>query len=227
MDVKMPGGSLCPAVDQAEPERSSYYIQRFRAQFGKPMGYWGRVAGWIMAHRPSNRARNLWAVSLLDIRPSDRILEIGFGPGLAIARLSELVPNGKIIGIDHSSIMLDQARKRNSDAIARGRVELRLASVLDPPQDLAPFDKIISVNSFQYWGNATAVLRTLRSLMKPGGRIAIALQPRFQGATNEDALVAGREMAARLREAGFSQVRVEMNPMKPISVACALGLHER
>ena len=227
MEVKMQGGSFCSACGQAEPERPSQYLQRFRAQFGNPMGCWGRMAGWIMAHRPSNRARNLWAVSLLDIQPSDRVLEIGFGPGLAIARISELLSNGKIVGIDHSSIMLNQARRRNAYAIARGRVELRLASVLDLPQDLAPFDKIISVNSFQYWGNATAVLRALRSLMKPGGRIAIALQPRFRGATNEDALAAGRDMAASLREAGYRQVRVEINPMKPISVACALGLHER
>jgi cyclopropane fatty-acyl-phospholipid synthase-like methyltransferase len=169
----------------------------------------------------------VWAVSLLDIQPSDRVLEIGFGPGLAVARMSEQLSNGKIVGIDHSEIMLKQARKRNAYAIARRKVELRLASVLDLPRDLEPFDKILSVNSIQHWGHATAVLRALRSLMKPGGRIAIALQPRFQGATNEDAYAGGRDMAAQLKEAGFSQVRVELNPMKPISVACALGLHER
>lgn len=227
MEVKMQGGSCYPACGQAERARSSNFMQRFRAQFSKPMGCWGWVAGWIMAHRPSNRARNLWAVSLLNIQPSDRVLEIGFGPGLAIARLSELLSNGKIVGIDHSAIMLKQARKRNAYAIARGRVELRLASVLDLPPDLAPFDKILSVNSMQYWGTATAVLSTLRSLLKPGGQIAIALQPRFPGATNEDAFAAGHEMAARLREAGFSRVRVEGAPMKPISVACALGFHEK
>ena len=34
-----------------------------------------------MAHRGANRQRNLWVVSLLDVRPADRMLEIGFGPG--------------------------------------------------------------------------------------------------------------------------------------------------
>jgi hypothetical protein len=41
-----------------------------------------------MAHRPSNAQRNRWVVSLLDVQPTDRVLEIGFGPGIAIQELS-------------------------------------------------------------------------------------------------------------------------------------------
>jgi hypothetical protein len=44
-------------------------------QFGHPCGLPGRLAGWEMALRPSNRKRNAWAVSLLDVQPSDRVLE--------------------------------------------------------------------------------------------------------------------------------------------------------
>jgi hypothetical protein len=51
-----------------------------------PRGAAGSVNGWVFAHRPSNRQRNRWAVSLLDVRPADQVLEIGFGPGLAIAQ---------------------------------------------------------------------------------------------------------------------------------------------
>ena len=58
------------------------------SQFGHPRGAAGRVVGWVMAHRRSNRQRNSWVVSLLDVQPTDRVLEIGFGPGLAIAELS-------------------------------------------------------------------------------------------------------------------------------------------
>jgi hypothetical protein len=55
-----------------------------RAQFGHPTGFWGRAAGLLMAHRPSNRRRSAWVVSLLDVRPEDRVLEIGFGPGVGV-----------------------------------------------------------------------------------------------------------------------------------------------
>jgi hypothetical protein len=56
------------------------------SQFGRPRGILGRVAGYVMANRPSNIERNDWVLSLLDIRASDRILEIGFGPGIAASK---------------------------------------------------------------------------------------------------------------------------------------------
>ncbi|HEX2037969.1 MAG TPA: SAM-dependent methyltransferase, partial [Chloroflexota bacterium] len=78
-------------------------------QFGHPRGAAGRVAGWVMARRPSNRRRNRWAVSLLDVQPAERVLEIGFGPGLAIAELSRRVgPAGHVYGVDRSDVMLRQ-----------------------------------------------------------------------------------------------------------------------
>ena len=53
-------------------------IRRVRAQFARPTGLSGRVVGWIMASRASNRRRNVWTVSLLDVQRHDRVLEIGF-----------------------------------------------------------------------------------------------------------------------------------------------------
>src|SRR5215204_7648513 len=97
-----------------------------RAQFGRPAGLWGRAAGLLMAHRSSNRRRNAWAVSLLDVRPDDRVLEIGFGPGLAIRELARLAVDGYVCGIDHSELMLRRARRLNAEAIERGVVDLRL-----------------------------------------------------------------------------------------------------
>jgi hypothetical protein len=57
-------------------------------QFGHPRGVAGQVAGWVMAHRASNRQRNRWVVAQLDVQPADWVLEISFGPGLAVAGLS-------------------------------------------------------------------------------------------------------------------------------------------
>ena len=48
----------------------------------QPRGAAGSVTGWVFAHRPSNRQRNRWAVSLLDVQPTSQLLEIGFGPGI-------------------------------------------------------------------------------------------------------------------------------------------------
>src|SRR5882672_2686621 len=91
-------------------------------QFRRPHGVAGRLAGWVMAHRGSNRRRNLWVVSLLDVQPTDRVLEIGFGPGLAIAELARRANRGHIYGIDHSAVMTRQASRRNAAAIGAQRV---------------------------------------------------------------------------------------------------------
>jgi ubiquinone/menaquinone biosynthesis C-methylase UbiE len=195
-----------------------------RAQFGRPTGFWGRGAGLLMAHRSSNRKRNAWAVSLLDVRPDDRVLEIGFGPGLAILKLGRLVTQGYVCGIDHSEVMLRQATRRNADGIRRGVVDLRLASVDALPAFDAPFDKILAVNAMLFWSEPDARLEKLRHLLRPGGLIAVAHQPRGPGASDEMSAAKGREMAEVLARAGFTEVRVETLPLKP-AVVCALGFN--
>ena len=92
-----------------------------------PRGAAGSVTGWVFAHRPSNRQRNRWVVSLLDVQPAERVLEIGFGPGLAVAELVR-AGAGHVYGIDHSGVMLRQASRRNAAAIRAGRVTLINAS---------------------------------------------------------------------------------------------------
>jgi ubiquinone/menaquinone biosynthesis C-methylase UbiE len=53
------------------------------------------------------------------VQPTERVLEIGFGPGLAIAEMSRRVgDSGHVSGIDHSAVMLQQASKRNAAAVA-------------------------------------------------------------------------------------------------------------
>jgi ubiquinone/menaquinone biosynthesis C-methylase UbiE len=101
-------------------------IEAAYAQFGRPSGLLGGAAGLLMAHRSSNRKRNEWAVSLLGVRPDDRVLEIGCGPGLAIRELGRIAHAGYVCGIDHSEVMLRQARRRNADGLRRGIVDLRL-----------------------------------------------------------------------------------------------------
>ncbi len=193
-----------------------------RAQFGRPHGLWGRAVGLLLARRSSNRRRNAWAVSLLDGRPDDRVLEIGFGPGLAILELSRVAPEGYVCGIDHSQLMLRQASRRNADGIRRGVVDLRLGSVDELPGFDAPFDRILAVNAALFWKQPDARLEELRHLLRPGGLIAIAHQPRGPGASDEIAMAKGQEIAASLLRAGFSELRMETMRLKP-AVVCVLG----
>jgi ubiquinone/menaquinone biosynthesis C-methylase UbiE len=195
------------------------------AQFGRPSGFGGLAAGALMAHRSSNRKRNAWAVSLLDVRPDDRVLEIGFGPGLAIRELSRIAHAGYVCGMDHSELMLRQASRRNADGIRRGVVDLRLGSVDALPVFDAPFDKILAVNAVLFWNEPDPRLEALRRLLRPGGLIAVAHQPRGPGASDETSAATGREIAAAFVRVGFSDLRVETMRLKP-AVVCALGVRE-
>ena len=58
-------------------------------QFGEPTGWRGRALGRLMALKNARMSRV--AVELLDVQPDDRGLEIGFGPGVAIAEAGRQV----------------------------------------------------------------------------------------------------------------------------------------
>jgi ubiquinone/menaquinone biosynthesis C-methylase UbiE len=182
------------------------------------------MVGKIMTYTPSNQERIRWTLSLLDIRPNDRLLEVGFGPGFAIELASQMASEGFIAGIDHSEVMVRQAGKRNARAIRDGKVVLRLGSASNLPTFQEPFDKIFTINSIHFWDKPVDCLQALQKLLRPGGLIAVTLQPRSRNATNATTTEIGKELVMHLEQAGFSQVRLEIRQTKPVSVACALGI---
>jgi ubiquinone/menaquinone biosynthesis C-methylase UbiE len=177
-----------------------------------------------MAHRRSNQQRNRWAVSLLDVQPTDRVLEIGFGPGVAIAELAVRATRGQVFGIDHSEVMVKQAGRRNAAAVRAHRVHLAHASVDRLPRFGDPLDAVLAVNSVGFWPDPVARLRRLRRLLRPGGRIALATQPRCPGATRATTVRAAQEFQDLLTQAGFTQVRTETLGLDP-PVACVLAIN--
>ena len=193
-------------------------MRSVRALFGHPQGLLGPIAGWIMAVRPSNRRRNLWAVQLLEIERGDRVLEIGFGPGFAVREISRIAIDGLVCGVDHSSQMLRQAQRRNAAAIGAGRVQLLLGSVETLPAFKEPFDKILAVNTMKFWNDPEKCLGELRRLLRPGGRIAIVDQPRGRGASDAMAVASGVSIAAQLAQAGFTHTRTHTLALKPAAV---------
>jgi SAM-dependent methyltransferase len=122
----------------------------FAAQFVRPRGVFGGLAGWLMAHMPK-RPHEAWLLQLPEVRPGDAILEVGFGPGVTIAQLAKRLVNGRIVGVDPSRVMLRQARRRNARAIACGCVELCTAPASALSFADASFDKAASLNSIAFW----------------------------------------------------------------------------
>jgi len=192
------------------------------AQFHQPTGPVGHVAGWVMGRRSSNVARNRWAAGLLDVQPADRVIELGCGPGVAIAALASRATRGLVVGVDHSQVMIRQASRRNRAAIRAGRVRLIHAPVQSMSVTGGPFDAALAVNTAGMWPDPPARLRELAGLLRPGGRIALVSQPRCPGATAATSAAAAKELAGLLTEAGFERLRTDTLDLDP-PVACVIG----
>src|SRR5215831_8493995 len=202
-------------------DRKQKLALAIRSQFRQPRGFVGWLVRWEMALRASNRQRNVWAVGLLGVEPTDRVLEIGFGPGIAIRELSRRATHGLVYGVDHSAVMVRQATRRNAAAIRAGHVALLCGAAEHLPAFAEPFDKVLAVNNMGMWREPDARLKALHCLMRPGGRIAIVSQPRGPGATAETTVAAGREIAAGLTAGGFTSIRSDTLALKP-PVICVL-----
>src|SRR5260370_26234675 len=137
------------------------------AAFGHPRGPLGRLGGVIMAR--STGKRNKWTLSLLDIQRDDRILEVGCGPGALIQVLAAKATAGFVVGIDLSPTMLQQASKRNAQAIREGRARLEGGSVTALPFEEASFDQALSANSLPFWPDQEAGVREMRRGPRPRG----------------------------------------------------------
>jgi SAM-dependent methyltransferase len=196
-----------------------------REQFHRPTGLLGRLAGQWLAHRSSNVARNRWAVGLLEVKPTDRCLELGFGPGVAIEELAAAATDGQVFGLDHSEVMVEMATDRNRAAVDAGRVELRLGDARQQPLPFGDLDVVLAVNCSIFWDDQGEVLDRLRAAMRPGGRLALVVEPRFRGATDADALRIAEANAALLGAAGFVDTRVETLALRPVDAGAAIGIN--
>jgi len=176
-----------------------------------------------MATRQSNLQRNLWTVDLLDLQPDDRVLELGPGPGVTLGVILDNVPNGLVVGLDHSATMLQQCRSRHMRALEAGRLTLIEGSFSELPELPGPFNKILAVNSLQFDSMSADTLRQIIRYLVPGGTIAVTFQPRGKNPTNEKAVAFGEKIAKLLAESGMANIRVKTLTMEPVYAVCVVA----
>ena len=195
-------------------------------QWGKPAGWIGRVAGHVMAVK--NSAMNRAAIAHLDLRPNDRVLEIGFGPGKAIRMVAGLLADGFIAGLDHSAVMVRQAAYRNRKWIRAGVAEVRSGDVAQIPHGDDTFDKVFAVNSFHYWPAPESALSEIHRVLRPGGTLVLTIRAvdaplRFDITDARE----GKERVERARSAmavaGFQDVSAEWRKLWRVSAVCVVA----
>ncbi|HCI80011.1 MAG TPA: class I SAM-dependent methyltransferase [Ktedonobacter sp.] len=157
------------------PNIVTRFQQHIGRQYSQPKGMIGRAIGERM--RRQHEPEVQWTLSLLDVRPTDSILEIGFGSGRAIELLTTQAMNGHIAGIDLSHTMLQVASQRNAQAIQRGQVELREGNVITLPFGDAQFDAIFSIHTLYFWPDYSRAIAEIARVLKPNGLLVLTFSP--------------------------------------------------
>jgi ubiquinone/menaquinone biosynthesis C-methylase UbiE len=140
-----------------------------------------------------NAAMNALAVKALEVQPDDQVLEIGFGPGAALAEIARLAPRGFAAGIDPSEAMISYASRKLRNEIAADRVELKLGSASSIPYEDGRFDRVLTVNTIYFWDQTDSALRELRRVMQRGGRFVLV----FRATPDEAGVLRVRGMTGR------------------------------
>lgn len=195
---------------QAKRNNTKFAIKEYVMEnmFCMPRGALGRLGGQLMSQ---DRWLPAWVLDLLEINPSDSVLEVGSGPGVGLELAAARAHEGRVAGVDLSETMLEMAHRRNHALIEKGYIELHLGSVEKLPFDNAAFDKAMTMNSLHLWPDPVAGLKEIRRTLRAGGRIAVAIT-RFSYASSA-------KFKRYLIESGFTDVSIHSGGPG----TCALG----
>jgi ubiquinone/menaquinone biosynthesis C-methylase UbiE len=172
-------------------------------------GLSGGMAGLFMLHRPSNRARARWVLSLIELASHEKVLDLGIGPGYSTGLIAESLGQGVVVGVDRSPAMIRIAQRRLARFMKTRTVMLMQAEILDLPNFNVTFDKVVAIKALRFDENPQAELAKLHARMTPGGRIAVAVQPSDKGAASAQAQAV--HIADCIREAGFDKPQTHFN----------------
>lgn len=144
--------------------------------FVRPEGPAGEEGARLMARTGHPMA--IEAVTALNL-PDDAgaILEIGFGPGLALAELAKRYSTAAIYGLDPSTVMHRHASRRNRRSIEAGAVHLFEGTAEAIPLPSGSIDAVVAIDNLHFWPQPEHGLSEIRRVLVSGGRMICAFSP--------------------------------------------------
>jgi arsenite methyltransferase len=108
------------------------------------------------------------------VEPGSTVLDLGCGAGTDLLIAAQMTgPDGRVIGVDMTSAMLDRARASASE-IGLANVELHESLIESLPLDDASVDVVISNGVIDLVPDKEAVFDEIDRVLRPGGRLQIA-----------------------------------------------------
>ncbi|MGF2036884.1 MAG: class I SAM-dependent methyltransferase [Nostoc sp. CmiVER01] len=144
-----------------------YYMGR---EIAKVMGYTG--AGWL--ERPSREREEQPSkiVSLLNLKPSDVVADIGAGTGYLSFRIAPLLTAGKVLAVDVQPEMLEiiELFKKEKNIT---NVEPVLATLSNPNLPSESINLALMVDAYHELEYPQEVMQGIVKALKPGGRVVL------------------------------------------------------
>jgi ubiquinone/menaquinone biosynthesis C-methylase UbiE len=128
--------------------------------------------------RLTERFNGPLASRILDLaqpKATDHVLDVGTGAGLVALRAGALAADGRVVGIDHSSGMLEQASAKAGQS---GLSDLVIFRRMDAEQLEFPdrsFDVVLSLYALFHFPDPLAAVREMHRVLRPGGRVVIGV----------------------------------------------------
>jgi SAM-dependent methyltransferase len=163
------------------------------------------------AHVFDDPKRDAWqkpheVIQALDLKPDAVVADIGAGTGYFAVRFANMVPEGRVYGVDIEPDMVkylaERAKREKRDNV------IAIAGAPDDARLPERADLILLVDVFHHIDDRTRYFRKLRASLTPGGRIAI-IDFRLDSPDGppEAARIAPERVIAELKGAGYTLER--------------------
>jgi SAM-dependent methyltransferase len=106
------------------------------------------------------------------IASEDRVLDVGCGTGKLARDVAHVASGGSVLGIDLSTRMLDEARKRAADEGLQNVTFVRGDAQVFP-FETAGFDVAMSSFGVMFFNDPVAAFANIRAALDSGGRLAL------------------------------------------------------
>lgn len=158
----------------AEHPHGSYHFE-----MGQPLAARLGYPSELLAAVPPGAVESFAGVGyffdLADLRPGERVLDLGSGSGTdAFAAAHLVAPSGSVVGIDFTQEQLDKARHLAAASRAGDLVAFRHGRIEALPVGDSTVDCVISNGVVNLSAEKARVFTEVARVLRPGGRLALA-----------------------------------------------------
>ena len=194
--------------------------KKFVNQTRKPEGVLGKML--VNGMNGGHAKLADWGLSHLPVIMPQEIVELGCGGGRNAGELLRRYPSSKVTAVDYSDVSVEKATAYNRGAIKAGRCKVQQADVsaLDLPQE--QYDLATAFETIYFWPGLEHCFEQVVRVLKPGGTFLIVNE---SDGTDQEGLkyekiidgmkcYTAEEIESALRQAGFTEVKIEHHDSK-------------